>query len=215
LEWNHYIIYELFSFTTMNGRKQKYPDIVLVVVLVSSSLFFMTASLGATIIIQTTDGQRQAGQQNAINTTGNNSMFNQTGDIANQSSAVVGSMQNQTSVNQTQPGTAALLANLTKGDFESLKEDLTEARQALENNETTTVLDELNSASGELFQITSSPFDPAHVEAMTQEFNQLQTHIDQAQEQALKDDHAGALGNLSFAESELLKITQTLPPSQE
>ena len=199
----------------MNGRKQKHPDVVIVVVLVISSLLFMTASFGATISFQTTDGQQQAGQQNAINTTGNNSMFNQTGGIANQSNAVVDSIQNQTSVNQTQTGTAALLANLTKGDFESLKLDLTETRQALENNDTTTVLDELNSASGELFQITSSSFDPAHVEAMTQEFNQLQTHIDQAQEQALKDDHAGALGNLSFAESELLKITQTLPPSQE
>ena len=199
----------------MNGRKQKYPVVVLVVVLVISSLLFLTASFGATISFQTTDGQQQAGQQNAVNTTGNNSMSNQTGGIANQSNAVVDSMQNQTSVNQTQTGTAALMANLTQGDFESLKQDLTEARQGLENNDTTTVLDELNSASGELFQITSSPFDPAHVEAMTQEFNQLQTHIDQAQEQALKDDHAGALGNLSFAESELLKITQMLPPSQE
>jgi len=110
---------------------------------------------------------------------------------------------------------AALSANLTQSDFDLLRQDLSEARQALENNDTTALLDELNSASGELFQVISRQFDPAHVEAMTQEFNPLQTHIDQAQEAALKDDHTRMLEELSAAESELLKITQTLPSSQE
>ncbi len=71
------------------------------------------------------------------------------------------SQANQTSADQT--GTAALSANMTQSDFESLKQDLTEARQALENNDTTTVLDELNSASGELFQVISNQLDPIHV----------------------------------------------------
>jgi hypothetical protein len=105
--------------------------------------------------------------------------------------------------------------NTDEGDFDLLKQDLTEARQALENNDTTALLDELNSASGELFQVISRQFDPAHVEAMSQEFNPLQTHIDQTQEAALKDDHTRMLEELSAAESELLKITQTLPSSQE
>jgi hypothetical protein len=192
----------------MNGRKQKYP-VVLLVVVVISSLLILTASLG-NMIFRITAGQ-QEDQQNAINTS--NTISNQILGIANQSGAVVGSIQNQTIVNQT--GTAALSANLTQGDFESLKQDLTDARQALENNDTATVLDELNSASGELFQVTSRQFDPAHVEAMTQEFNPLQTHIDQAQEAALKDEHKKTLEELNAAESELLKITQMLPPSQE
>ena len=192
----------------MNGRKQKYP-VVLLVVVVISSLLILTASLG-NMIFRITAGQ-QEDQQNAINTS--NTISNQILGIANQSGAVVGSIQNQTIVNQT--GTAALSANLTQGDFESLKQDLTDARQALENNDTATVLDELNSASGELFQVTSRQFDPAHVEAMTQEFNPLQTHIDQAQEEALKDEHKKTLEELNAAESELLKITQMLPPSQE
>src|SRR5215216_746866 len=192
----------------MNGRKQKYP-VVLLVVVVISSLLILTASLG-NMIFRITAGQ-QEDQQNAINTS--NTISNQILGIANQSGAVVGSIQNQTIVNQT--GTAALSANLTQGDFESLKQDLTDARQALENNDTATVLDELNSASGELFQVTSRQFDPAHVEAMTQEFNPLQTHIDQAQEAALKDEHTKTLEELNAAESELLKITQMLPPSQE
>jgi hypothetical protein len=192
----------------MNGRKQKYP-VVLLVVVVISSLLILTASLG-NMIFRITAGQ-QEDQQNAINTS--NTISNQILGIANQSGAVVGSIQNQTIVNQT--GTAALSANLTQGDFESLKQDLTDARQALDNNDTTTLLDELNSASGELFQVTSRQFDPAHVEAMTQEFNPLQTHIDQAQEAALKDEHTKTLEELNAAESELLKITQMLPPSQE
>jgi hypothetical protein len=192
----------------MNGRKQKCP-VVLLVVVVISSLLILTASLG-NIVFRTTSGQ-QEDQQNAINTS--NTISNQTSGIANQSGAVVDSIQNQTSANQT--GTAALSANLTQSDFESLKQDLTEARQALENNDTTTLLDELNSASGELFQVTSQQFDPAHVEAMTQEFNPLQTHIDQAQESALKDEHTKTLEELNAAESELLKITQKLPPGQE
>ena len=166
------------------------------------------------MISQKTEAQ-QEGQQNSTNFSTNNSTSNQTSSIANQSLAGVGSAEsqvvNQTSSNQT--GTAALSANMTQSDFESLKQDLTEARQALENNDTTTLLNELNSASGELFQVISDQFDPVHVEAITQEFNLLQTHIDQAQEEALKDNQTGTTEELSAAESELLKITETLPSS--
>jgi hypothetical protein len=48
---------------------------------------------------------------------------------------------------------------------------------------------------------------------MTQEFNPLQNHIDQAQEAALKDEHSRAMEEIIAAESELHKITQRLPPS--
>jgi hypothetical protein len=48
---------------------------------------------------------------------------------------------------------------------------------------------------------------------MTQEFDPLQTHIDRAQEAALKDNHTGTLEELSAAESELLKIIQMLSSS--
>jgi hypothetical protein len=147
-----------------------YP-VVLLVVVVISSLLIWPASFGGTMIFLTTAGQ-QEDQQNAINST--NPISNQTNYIANQSGVVVDSIENRTVTNQT--GAAALSANLTQGDFETLSQDLTEARQASENNDTNTVLDELNSASGELFQVISRQFDPAHVEAMTQEFNSLQTH---------------------------------------
>jgi alpha-N-acetylglucosamine transferase len=194
----------------MNSKGPRYTVKLLDAVLISS-LLLLTVSFAGTVTFQKIDGQ-QEDQQNSTNFT-NNSISNQTNGIANQSATGVGSIGNQTSTNQT--GTAALSANLTQVDFELLKQDLTEARQALDNNDTTTLLDELSSASGELFQVISNQFDPVHVEAITQEFNLLQTHIDQAQEEALKGDHERTMVELSAAESELLKITQTLPSSQE
>jgi hypothetical protein len=192
----------------MNGREQKYP-VALFVVIEISSLLILTISLAGTTLFRTTVGQPED-QQNTINT---DSISNQTSNLTNQSNETVDSIQNQTMDNQT--GTAALSANLTQSDFELLRQDLTEVRQALENNDTTTILDELNSASGELFQVISRQFDPTHVEAMTQEFSLLQTHLDQAQEEALKGDQARILEELNAAESELIKRTQMLPSTQE
>ena len=194
----------------MNSKGPRYTVKLLDAVLISS-LLLLTISFAGTVTFQKIDGQQEDQQNSSIFT--NNSISNQTNGIANQSVTGVGSIGNQTSTNQT--GTAALSANLTQVDFELLKQDLTEARQALENNDTTAVLDQLNSASGELFQVVSNQFDPVHVEAITQEFNLLQTHIDQAQEEALKGDHERTMVELSAAQSELLKITQTLPSSQE
>jgi hypothetical protein len=195
----------------LNSKGQNYTVEFLDAVVISS-LVLLVVSFGDTIIFQKIDGQ-QEDQQNSTNFT-NNGISNQTNGIANQSTTEVGSIENQT-LNNNQTGTAALSANMTQADFESLKLDLTEARQALENNDTTAVLDELSSASGELFQVISNQFDPVHVEAITQEFNSLQTHIDQAQEEALKGDRARTMEELSAAESELLKITRMLPTSQE
>jgi hypothetical protein len=203
------LYYLLPLFTTMNGKEQKYPVSLFVTVGISSFLILTISSAG-TIFFRNTIGQ-QEDRQNTINTT--DSISNQTSNVTNQSSEIVDSIQNQNTDNQT--GAAALSANLTQGDFESLRQDLTEVRQALENNDTTTILDELNSASGELFQVISRQFDPAHVEAMTQEFSLLQTHLDQAQEEALKGDQARTLEELNDAESELLKTTQMLPSTQE
>jgi hypothetical protein len=194
----------------MNSKGPRYTVKLLDAVLISS-LLLLAVSFAGTVTFQKIDGQ-QEDQQNSTNFT-NNSISNRTNGIANQSATGVGSTGNQTSTNQT--GTAALSANLTQVDFELLKQDLIEARQALDNNDTTTLLDELSSASGELFQVISNQFDPVHVEAITQEFNLLQTHIDQAQEEALKGDHERTMVELSAAESELHKITRTLPSSQE
>jgi hypothetical protein len=190
----------------MSHREQEYTSAFFATIGISILSLMIISSGGGTPPFRTAAAQ-QENQQNAINPM--DDIFDQASNIENQSSALVGPTQNQTIANQT--GTAALSANLTQSDFELLEQDLTEARQALENNDTTVLLDELNSASGELFQVSSRQFDPDHVEAMTEEFNPLQTHIDRAQETALKDNHTGILQELSAAESELSAIVQTLP----
>ncbi|CAN5198604.1 hypothetical protein BH18THE2_BH18THE2_31010 [soil metagenome] len=190
----------------MNGKNQKYNAVLFAIVI--PSFIVLAIPFGGTLIFQKAAGQEQ---QNITNTT--SIISGQISGIANQTNFTVDPMQNQTVANQT--GTAALSANLTQSDFESITQDLTEARQALQNNDTNTVLDELNSASGELFQVISRQFDPAHVEAMTQEFNPLQSHIDLAQEAMLKDDFAKTIEEINSADSELLKVTELLPSSEE
>ena len=184
----------------MSPSEQKYTSALFTILGISVSSILIISSAGTSFFLILT-GQQEY-QQHASNST----------NIGNESSILVGPTQNQTMANQT--GTAAISANLTQSDFDLLRQDLTEARQALENNDTTTILDELSSASGELFQVISRQFDPTHVEALTQEFSLLQTHIDQAQEEALKGDQARTLDELNAAESELLKIALMLPSTQ-
>jgi K+-sensing histidine kinase KdpD len=200
----------------MNLNKQN-CSIILFAAVISSSLVFAT-SIGRTVIFQGAVAQQQQQQQQNTTTTNTTSIIsNQTDGIANQTGEAVtaaASMQNQTMTNQTGGG-AATLANLTQTDFESITENLAEARQALQNNDTSGVLDELSSASEELFQLISGQFDPDHVSAITEQFKPLQTHIDQARGAALKNNHTETLEEINSADSELLKITQELPPSEE
>jgi hypothetical protein len=194
----------------MLPREQKYLA-TLFSTLGISLLFIVIVSSEETMHFRAAVGQ-QEDQQNVINYT--ESASNQTGNTGNLSSALVDTQQ-EPQTTENQKGVAALSANLSQSDFETLTQDLVEARQALENNDTTTLFDELNSASGELFQVISGQFDPAHVEAITQEFSLMQIHIDRAQETALKDNHTGTLEELRAAESELSSIIQMLPSSQE
>jgi hypothetical protein len=187
----------------MSHRKQKYTIALFTVLVISLSSISILSSGGTSFFLTVIGQQVGVDQQNTNNFT----------NVENDTGILSDPMQNQTMTTQT--GAAALSANLTQSDFDTLRQDMTEAHQALEINDTTTLLDELNSASGELFQITSRQFDPDHVEAMTQDFNPLQTHIDRAQEAALKDNHTGTMKELSAAELELFTIIQMLPSGQE
>lgn len=173
----------------MNRNKQKYSTILFAAVI--SSLLVLDTSIGRTATFQ-----GAVAQNNSTNTT--NIISNQTNGIANQTG-----------------GGAAALANLTQTDFESITEDLGQAQQALQNNDTSGVLDELSSASEELFQVISGQFDPDHMTAISEQFKPLQTHIDEARGAALKNDHTKTLEEINSADSELLKITQELPASEE
>jgi hypothetical protein len=197
----------------MNRNKQKY-SIILFAAVISYSLVFAT-SIGRTATFQGAVAQQQQ-QNTTTNTT--SIISNQTNGIANQTggeAVTAASMQNQTMSNQTGGGGAAALANLTQTDFESITEDLGQARQALQNNDTNGVLDELSSASEELFQVISGQSDPDHMAAITEQFKSLQTHIDQGRGAELKNDHTKTLEEINSADSELLKITQELPSSED
>jgi len=189
----------------VSHREQKYTSTFFTIMGISILSLMIISSGGGTPPFRTAAAQQES-QQNAIDQI--DDILNQTSNIENRPSTPVGLTQNQTTSNQT--GTSALSANLTQSDFDSLRQDLTEARKALDINDTAALLDELNSASGELFQVSSRQFDPDHVEAMTEEFNPLQTYIDRAQETALKDNYTGTLQELSGAESELSAIVQAL-----
>ena len=80
----------------MNGREQKYP-VALFVVIEISSLLILTISLAGTTLFRTTVGQPED-QQNTFNT---DSISNQTSNLTNQSNETVDSIQNQTMDNQT------------------------------------------------------------------------------------------------------------------
>ncbi len=197
----------------MNRNKQKYSTILFAIV-ISSSLVFAT-SIGRTVTFEGAVAQQQQ-QNTTTNTT--NIISTQTNGSANQTGETVtaGSMPNQTITNQTEGGGgAAALANITQTDLESITEDLGQARQALQNNDTNGVLDELSSASEELFQVISGQFDPDHMTAIAEQFEPLQTHMDQARGAALKNDNTQTLEEINSADSELLKITQELPASEE
>jgi hypothetical protein len=197
----------------MNRNKQKY-SIILFAAIISTSLVFAT-SIGRTATFQGAVAQQQQ-QNTTTNTT--SIISNQTNGIANQTggeAVTAASMQNQTMSNQTGGGGAAALANLTQTDFQSITEDLGQARQALQNNDTNGVLDELSSASEELFQVISGQSDPDHMAAITEQFKPLQTHIDQGRGAVLKNDHTKTLEEINSADSELLKITQELPSSED
>jgi hypothetical protein len=187
----------------MSHRKQKYTIALFTVLVISLSSISILSSGGTSFFLTVIGQQVGVDQQNTNNFT----------NVGNDTGILSDPMQNQTMTTQT--GAAALSANLTQSDFDTLRQDMTEAHQALEINDTTTLLDELNSASGELFQITSRQFDPDHVQAMTQDFDPLQTRIDRAQEAALKDNHTGTMKELSAAELELFTIIQMLPSGQE
>ena len=211
---NHYIL-NIDSDQVMNRNKQKY-SIILFAAVISSSLVFAT-SIGRTATFQGAVAQQQQQQQQNTTTNTTSIISNQTNGIANQTggeAVTAASMQNQTMSNQTGGGAAAL-ANLTQTDFESITEDLGQARQALQNNDTNGVLDELSSASEELFQVISGQSDPDHMAAITEQFKSLQTHIDQGRGSELKNDHTKTLEEINSADSELLKITQELPSSEE
>jgi hypothetical protein len=123
-------------------------------------------------------------------------------------------MKNQTMTNQTEGGaTAAVTANLTQADFESVIDNLNSASEALQANDTTEAYDVVNSVENELFEIATD--QGQNMKTLMQIFKPLQDSIDSARDALRNNDTAKALQQLNSTNAELLKVTQQPPVEGE
>jgi hypothetical protein len=126
-------------------------------------------------------------QQNATNATATTS--NQTGSTA----------QNQTSA----------MANLTQSDFNQLTDSLNAAREAVQDNDPAGAVGELGSARTELNILMTrvgGDDSPGGQQLIT-----VRNQLDSAEDAAGNSDTLKAFQGINAADTELLKITQTLP----
>jgi type II secretory pathway pseudopilin PulG len=125
---------------------------------------------------------------------------------------------NQTAGNQTQGGGSAAIratmGNLTQADFGPVTDSLNTARESLQTNDTTAAYDAVNSVDSELFGLANDQGEQ-NMKAVMQQFKPIQDSMDSTRDALKNNDTAKALPQLNTADTELLKITQQLPPEEE
>jgi hypothetical protein len=124
------------------------------------------------------------------------------------------STANQTAAPPAPTAAGAQLANLTQADFESLREDLTSAREGLQGLDSEAAFSALSSANDDLFDVISSQGGD-RIKALGAYFMPVQTSIDNALDAIRNSDNPKALNALNSADSELLKLTQQLPAEED
>jgi hypothetical protein len=130
-------------------------------------------------------------QQNATNATAATS--NQTGAAA----------ENQTST----------MAGLSQDDFNTLKDNLNAAREAVQDNDPAGAVGDLGSARTELNILMTQvggEDSPGGQQLMA-----VRNHIDAAEDAAGNADTLTAFQGINAADTELLKITQIIPADEE
>lgn len=130
-------------------------------------------------------------QQNATNATA--AISNQTGTAA----------ENQTST----------MAGLSQEDFNTLKDNLNAAREAVQDNDPAGAVGELGSARTELNILMTrvgGEDSPGGQQLMA-----VRNHIDAAEDAAGNADTLKAFQGINAADTELLKITQIIPADDE
>jgi hypothetical protein len=133
----------------------------------------------------------QTGQQNATNATA--AISNQTGATA----------ENQTST----------MAGLSQEDFNTLKDNLNAAREAVQDNDPAGAVGDLGSARTELNILMTQvggEDSPGGQQLMA-----VRNHIDAAEDAAGNADTLTAFQGINAADTELLKITQIIPADEE
>jgi type II secretory pathway pseudopilin PulG len=130
-------------------------------------------------------------QQNATNATA---------AISNQTGAAAG---NQTST----------MAGLSQEDFNTLKDNLNAAREAVQDNDPAGAVGDLGSARTELNILMTQvggEDSPGGQQLMA-----VRNHIDAAEDAAGNTDTLKAFQGINAADTELLKITQIIPADDE
>jgi hypothetical protein len=137
--------------------------------------------------------------------------------MAQNASSANTTMADQTAGNQTQEGGAAAgaaMGNLTQADFGPVSDSLNTVRESMQDNDTTTAYDEVNSAGSELFGLANDQGEQ-NMNALMQQFKPLQDNIDSIRDALRDNDTSKALQQLNTTDAELLKITQQLPSEEQ
>ena len=121
---------------------------------------------------------------------------NATAAISNQTGAAAG---NQTST----------MAGLSQEDFNTLKDNLNAAREAVQDNDPAGAVGDLGSARTELNILMTRV--GGEDSPGGQQLIAVRNHIDAAEDAAGNADTLKAFQGINAADTELLKITQTLP----
>ena len=139
-------------------------------------------------------------QQNATNATA---------AISNQTGTAAGSNQTGTAAgNQT-----STMAGLSQEDFNTLKDNLNAAREAVQDNDPAGAVGDLGSARTELnILMTRVGGDDS---PGGQQLMAIRNHIDAAEDAAGNSDTLKAFHGINAADTELLKITQMIPADEE
>jgi hypothetical protein len=124
--------------------------------------------------------------------------------------------QNATAAtNQTgaQNATAATpFGNLTSSWFDSVRENLAAAREALFQNDTVGTYSTLGYADIQLFAIANDPNAGSPAATLMQELKPVADRIAAAQDELQNNDANKANEELNIADLEMFKLNQQLPP---
>jgi type II secretory pathway pseudopilin PulG len=146
-------------------------------------------------------------QQNATNATA--AISNQTGQQnATNATAAISNQTGATAENQT-----STMAGLSQDDFNTLKDNLNAAREAVQDNDPAGAVGDLGSARTELNILMTQvggEDSPGGQQLMA-----VRNHIDAAEDAAGNADTLTAFQGINAADTELLKITQIIPADEE
>jgi hypothetical protein len=132
--------------------------------------------------------------------------------------------QNQTVANQTTGAAAGqnqTVANVTRQEFQPLEDALTEARTAVQENNTGITYRALSSAQNEIFDLThvsqgeaQGQSEVAKAKALGEQLKPVMDSIDKAKETIWNDDLGSSLNAVGSGQVSLLQITRSLPSGE-